>query len=282
MLKPYPRQAALAALLALGLASAPVPAQAFLGAVAKVLAKGAGKSAASKGAATGAATVGAANVAEDGVQAAAKIGGAGADDAAQLSRASGLGPAVPDEVRAMLKTPGKTLADVPDPGTHAWLSTPPSKLSAADGDAMVRDYVELLAGRPAKGPLIPDPKTSAKLSTQVSTKAATETNAKAVKVTKADAPKPATTATATPAPAPHPKKQTVEVPWYAAELLVRATTTGSKLALTEQQRLCRNAADASLRQRYCGSAADRRVTSAIMRERMRQRLREQGVPTSAP
>lgn len=189
------------------------PAHAWLGALAKI-GSAAGKGAAStagKGAAAGAGAVAGAEAVQ-GANAAAKAGKAGAAAEAgaaatadDLSRASGLGKAVPEDVAALLHTPGKTLADVPDVGARSWLGTPRSKLTPADADLMVRDYVALLEGKPAKGPAAVKPAGAAEPA------------------------KPRLPAARPPA----------EVPWYATELVLRAAHLGHTGAQAEVDRLCR-------------------------------------------
>lgn len=187
------------------------PAHAWLGVLGKI-GSAAGKGAAGtagKGAAAGAGAVVGAE-ALHGANAAGKVGKAGAAAEAgaaatadDVSRASGLGKAVPDDVAAMLHTPGKTLADVPDVGARSWLGTPKAKLTPADADRMVTDYVALLEGRPAMGPA-----------------------AKVQPATPAKAPLPAT-------------KPPAEIPWFAIELALRAAHLGHKGAQAELDRLCR-------------------------------------------
>lgn len=215
ILRPVRRSAAAAiAALLVFTAVLPMPAHAWLGVLGK-LGSAAGKGAAGaagKGAATGAGVVvgaealeGAAHAAKAAKAGAAAEGGAAATSAEQLSKASGLGKAVPDDVAAMLSTPGKTLLDVPDPGTRSWLGRPSAKFSAADTDLMVRDYVSLLEGKAAAGPPVRAPIAGAK---------------------KVQAPRLPTTKPAT------------QVPWYALELLARAAHLGHKQAQLELNRLC--------------------------------------------
>jgi hypothetical protein len=221
--------------LALGLALsfsllaslAPSPAHAWLGALAKLgsAAGKAGTGAAGKGAAAGGAAIAGAEVA-NGVGAAGKAAataGGAADDAARLgatsaddvSRASGLGAAVPDEVRALMN-PGKTLADVPDPGTRAWFGLPRQQLTAQDADLMVRDYVALLEGKAAKGPIQSPVKS--------------QTNNKTANVQ---------TTSPTPTPVQLPSnKPASHIPWHAVELLLRAAHVGHSGARQEAQRIC--------------------------------------------
>jgi hypothetical protein len=117
---------------ALALSMAPSTSHAFLGLLGK-LGSAAGKAGAvGKGAAAGGAAVAGAEIAQGANAAgkAAKLGAAGeggaaaANSADDIARASGLGKAVPDDIAAMMTTKGKTLLDVPDPGTRAWLGTP--------------------------------------------------------------------------------------------------------------------------------------------------------------
>ncbi|MGC1173610.1 hypothetical protein [Polaromonas sp.] len=208
-----PAAAAISALLVLT-AFLPLPAHAWLGALGK-LGSAAGKGvagAAGKGAATGAGAVvgaealeGASHAAKAAKAGAAAEGGAAATSAEQLSKATGLGKAVPDDVAAMLSTPGKTLLDVPDPGTRSWLGMPSAKFSAADTDLMVRDYVSLLEGKAAAGPQVRAPTAAAK------------------KVQPAQLPA---------------NKPASQVPWYALELVARAAHLGHRQAQLELDRLC--------------------------------------------
>ena len=225
----------LAALLALSVL--PAPSHAFWGALGKLgsaAGKGAGAAgAAGKGAAGAAGVAGAVEVTQ-GANAAAKAAkaagaaelgagdmaaaagaaernaAAGAMSAEELSRASGLGKAVPDEVAAMLSAPGRKLSEVPDVGTRSWLSLPRKQLTATDADLMVHDYVKLLEGKPAAGP----PRLRAKVSIE-SEKAAA----------------------ARPVP---PHRPVADVPWHAVELLVRAAHAGHAGARNELNTLCRD------------------------------------------
>jgi hypothetical protein len=237
-----PRPALAAALLAAGLLSLlPLPSHAFLGALAKIgsaVGKGAGAAGAAGKGAAGA--VGAVGVMEatQGANAAAKaakvvgagdsVAAAGAAERAamagageqrmaagvatadDISRSTGLGKAVPDDIAAMLSTPGKTLGDVPDAGTRSWLSMPKKQVTVADADLMVRDYVRLLEGQPAAGP----PARRARLS---------------IEQEKALAERPVP-----------PHRPTRDVPWHAVELLVRATHAGHAGARNELNRLCQD------------------------------------------
>jgi hypothetical protein len=225
----------LAALLALALL--PAPSYAFWGLLGKLgsaAGKGAGAAgAAGKGAAGAAGVAGAVEVAQGANTAAkaAKVAGAaelGAGDVAaaagaaerntaagvmsadELSRASGLGKAVPDEVAAMMAAPGRKLSDVPDAGTRSWLSLPRKQLTATDADLMVHDYVKLLEGRPAAGP----PPRRAKASIESEKVAAAK-------------------------PMP-PHRPATDVPWHAVELLVRAAHAGHAGARDELNKLCRD------------------------------------------
>lgn len=193
----------------------PLPAHAWLGALSKLgSAAGKGAATAGKGAAAGAGAVGGVE-AMQGANAAAKAGkgavaaeGAAAASADDISRASGLGKAVPDEVAAMLSTPGKTLLDVPDPGARSWLGRPAAKLNPADADLMVRDYAALLQGKPAAGPR------------------------QAIERTAANPREPQLPTTRPPS----------QVPWYAFELVARAAHLGHAGAKAEKERLCRSTA----------------------------------------
>lgn len=209
--------------LALALGLAPTTSHAFWGLLGK-LGSAAGKAGTvGKGAAAGGAAVAGAEVAE-GANAAAQAakaanaanaakaaeGGAkAATSAEELSKASGLGKAVPDDIAAMMTTKGKTLLDVPDPGTRAWLSTPATKLGPADADLMVRDYVKLLEGKPATGP---------------------------AKATDKAAEKAASSSTAPKLPTSTPVNT---IPWHAVELIARAAHIGHRGAQSELDRLCR-------------------------------------------
>jgi hypothetical protein len=220
-----------AALVASAMAS--TPAHAWLGALAKLGSAGGKAATVGKGAAAGGAAVASTEIAT-GANAAAKVGkvGAGADQAAgvgahsadELSKASGLGKAVPDDIAAMLSTPGKTLLDVPDTGARAWLATPPSKLTAADANLMVTDYVKLLQGKPAKGPSKP--------STQPVESAAQK--APEVQI-----------------PGMTPPNQ---VPWHSVELLARAAHIGHRAAQSELNRLCSGAEKSAQRPAQCTTA----------------------------
>lgn len=208
--------------LALALGLAPTTSHAFWGLVGKLgsAAGKAGAGAAGKGAAAGGAAIAGAEVAE-GANAAAHAAKAAkattaaegsakaATSAEELSKASGLGKAVPDDIAAMMTTKGKTLLDVPDPGTRAWLGTPATKLDPADADLMVRDYVKLLEGKPASGP--------AKAGDKVADKAASASTAPKL---------PSNTPVNT-------------IPWHAVELLARAAHIGHRGAQSELDRLCR-------------------------------------------
>ena len=205
----------LAAVVLAAAAVAPGPAHAWLGALSKLgSAAGKGAATAGKGAAAGAGAVGGVEAVQ-GANAAAKAGkgaaaaeGAAAASADDISRASGLGKAVPDEVAAMLSTPGKTLLDVPDPGARSWLGRPASKLHPTDADLMVRDYAALLEGKPAAGP-----------------RPAIERTAAAPREPQL--------------PTSRPPSQ---VPWYAFELVARAAHLGHTGARAEKERLCRSTA----------------------------------------
>ena len=221
-----PAAAAIGTLLVLA-AALPLPAHAWLGALGK-LGSAAGKGAAGtagKGAAAGAGAVvgaealeGASHAAKAAKAGAAAEGGAAATSAEQLSKASGLGKAVPDDVAAMLSTPGKTLLDVPDPGTRSWLGMPSAKFSAVDTDLMVRDYVSLLEGKAAAGPRVRAP-------------AAAEKKVQAAQL-----------------PTNKPSSQ---VPWYALELLARAAHLGHRQAQLELDRLCSSAPPGKLPGAQC-------------------------------
>jgi hypothetical protein len=211
--------------LALALSLAPTTSHAFWGLLGKLgsAAGKAGAGAAGKGAAAGGAAVAGAEVAQGANAAgkAAKLGAASegaaaaeggakaATSADELSKASGLGKAVPDDIAAMMTTKGKTLLDVPDPGTRAWLGSPATKLGPADADLMVRDYVKLLEGKPAGGP--------AKAGDKVADKAASASTAPKL---------PGNTPVNT-------------IPWHAVELLARAAHIGHRGAQSELDRLCR-------------------------------------------
>jgi hypothetical protein len=214
--------------LALALGLAPTTSHAFWGLLGK-LGSAAGKAGTvGKGAAAGGAAVAGAEGANAAAQAAkaanaakagtaAEGGAKAATSAEELSKASGLGKAVPDEIAAMMTTKGKALLDVPDPGTRAWLSTPATKLGPADADLMVRDYVKLLEGKPATGPV----KTTDKAA-NASTAPKLPTNT------------PAST-----------------IPWHAVELLARAAHIGHRGAQSELDRLCRTASLNTSAPTYC-------------------------------
>ncbi|RZJ24325.1 MAG: hypothetical protein EOO54_09805 [Haliea sp.] len=208
--------AALTAVLMMG-ATLTSPAHAWLGALGKLgkLGSAAGKGAATKGAAAGSGTVAGAE-ALDAAGHAARAGGAAESvghaagstaSAEQLAKASGLGKAVPDDIAAMLTTPGKTLLDIPDAGVRSWLQTPAAKLSPIDADLMAHDYLRLLEGKAAAGPRQP-----------------------------AAAQRLAATGLPTRVPA-------AQVPWFAIELLARAAIHGHQPAQRELDRICRASTD---------------------------------------
>ncbi|MDO5693235.1 MAG: hypothetical protein Q4G70_12310 [Pseudomonadota bacterium] len=211
----HARQQLLIRVLVLGMmAGICLPAHAFWGLLGKVGSAGgkaaatAGKTAAGtagKGAAAGGAAVAGAEAANTGAQAAKAGAGLAAQSGDDIARASGLGKAVPDEVSAMLHTPGKTLADISDPGTRSWLSLPPGQLHASDAPLMVTDYARLLEGKPAKGPK------------------AADTTQQAANVP------PARLPTSTPPS---------QVPWQAIELLLHAARMGHQGTQSEWKRLC--------------------------------------------
>ncbi len=212
--------------LALALALAPQSSHAFLGLLGK-LGSAAGKGgsaagAAGKGAAAGGAAVAGAEVAE-GANAAAQAAKAAkaTTNVDELSKASGLGKAVPDDIAAMLGTKGKTLLDVPDPGTRSWLSLPSAKLGPLETNLMVRDYVRLLEGKAAAGP--------------AKTKPLNPADGAAPKLPTAAAPN--------------------TIPWHAVELLARAAHVGHKGAQIELDRVCRNADTAKATPAYCVNPA---------------------------
>lgn len=203
----------LLAAAALFTALATPSANAWLGALGKIgsaagkgAAGAAGKGAAAgAGAVAGAEAVQGANAAGKAAKAGVAAEGAAAASADDISRASGLGKAVPDEIAAMLHTPGKTLADVPDVGARSWLGKQRAKLTANDADLMVRDYAALLEGKPAKGPPASPAPAAAGAQPQLPT-----------------------------------RKPAAEIPWYATELLMRAAHVGHAGARSELDRLCRS------------------------------------------
>jgi hypothetical protein len=211
------------------------PAHAIWGVLGK-LGAGAGKAAgaagkgvagaAGKGAATGGAAVAGAELATEGALA-AKAGALAGQSADDLARASGLGKAVPDEIAAMAYSPGKTLLDVPDLGTHSWLSTPVRQQSRVDADLMVRDYARLLDGKPALGRPV---------------HAVAQPVAKAPRL-----------------PSTKPPSQ---IPWHAVELLARAAHLGHNGAQTELQRICRNQAAKAASSAECRPVAATLGTAA--------------------
>ncbi len=73
-----------------------------------------------------------------------KLGAMSAED---LSRASGLGKAVPDEITFMMNS-GKVLAEIPDVKAQAWLKKPWGDLQPVQAHLMVEDYVRLLEVNP--------------------------------------------------------------------------------------------------------------------------------------
>ncbi len=204
-------------------------AHAWLGALAKLGSAGGKAATVGKGAAAGGAAVAGAEMAT-GANAAAKVGAHSADE---LSKASGLGKAVPDDIAGMLSTPGKALADVPDTGARAWLATPPSRLKPGDADLMVTDYVKLLQGKPANGPA----------NRQA---AAGETASK----------KPSETPISGQTPAS-------QIPWHAIELLARAAHLGHRSAQSELNRVCQGADKSAQRAPQCPTPAS---TTAIARK----------------
>lgn len=136
--------------------------------------------------------------------------GSRAISAEEISKASGLGKAVPDNIAAlMIHTPGKTLADVEDMGVKAWLTKPTASYVASDAQGLMRDYELLLQGKPALGPLG---------STTLTFKQTLKTSEK------------------TQAAAQH------TLPWYAPELLIRAAHLGDKLAQKKLEEQCNNPA----------------------------------------
>jgi hypothetical protein len=200
-----------ALLLGASLMVLPVPSQAGLVGV-LMKAAGVGK--------TGKAAAGAGKTAAGGAAAAGATDGAGllgrgsAYSADEISKASGLGKAVPDEVAAMRRASGKTLADVPDAGARAWLSQ--TSFVRADADAMVRDYALLLEGKPALGP---------------------------VAAAKQSAPAKNAPATAALPPSQGARAAADAQPsWFALELLIHAAHLGHRGAQTEQWRVCQAAA----------------------------------------
>jgi hypothetical protein len=191
---------ALFAGLSLGVAQ---PSWAFLGLLSKVgkLAKvGKAASVGKGGAAAGAAVVGA-----DAVEGAAAANRVLPTSAEALSRASGLGKAVPDEVAAMLKTPGKTLSDIPDPMVNRWLSASPHTQTLADANGMMIDVQRLSSGKTAIGKPVQTHPTAA------------ETQPVAGRA----------------------------LPWYAIELTLRAAHLGHRAAMLQRASICRDPAQPS-------------------------------------
>ncbi|RYX94395.1 MAG: hypothetical protein EOO28_15205 [Comamonadaceae bacterium] len=247
--------AVLAAGVTLTTATFTPPAHAWLGALAKL---GKAGSAAGKGAAgaagaagKGAAAGGGALAGADALEAANAAGhvgktaragtaaegaGASAATAEEISKASGLGKAIPDDIAAMLTTPGKTLNDIPDTGVRSWLEMPAGRFGNTDTNLMMRDYARLVEGKPALGP----PQT---------VKARTLAP---------PAPVAAHGANASKLPARTPEGNT---PWFAVELLVRAAHLGHKNAQTELKRLCSSQTTAPTRPSPSGAQAERLLPS---------------------
>jgi hypothetical protein len=188
--------------LSLGLAQ---PSWAFLGLLSKIgkVAK-AGK-AASVG--KGGAAAGAAFVGTDTLEGAAAANRLLPDSAQALSKASGLGKAVPDEVAAMLKTPGKSLRDIPDPLVSRWLSASPQTQTMADANGMMIDVERLSSGQKTMG--IPS-----------------SLNQAATKNT----PKNSSGGSA------------MTMIWYAVELTLRAAHLGHRAAMLHRIDICRDPA----------------------------------------
>ena len=124
--------------------------------------------------------------------------------AEELSKAAGLGKAVPDEVLAMLTTRHKKLADVPDLGARQWLELNKTKVKPGDAELMIRDYATLLEGKAAMGP---EKLRELHKPTKVPDYGIMQNSAN-------------------------------EIPWYAFELLARAGHFGSKFAQGEFKRVC--------------------------------------------
>jgi hypothetical protein len=152
-------------LLALACLMPPAPAHAIWGLLGKLGGAAAKGGTAAKGAAAaGATAAGTAEIMGAGAQGAKAAGGAaagasevsttasqtaklGAMSAEDLSKASGLGKAVPDEITFMMNS-GKVLADIPDLKVQAWLKKPWRELQPTQAHLMVEDYVRLLEVNP--------------------------------------------------------------------------------------------------------------------------------------
>lgn len=146
--------------------------------------------------------------------------GAAALSADELSKASGLGKAIPDNVASMmLHTPGKTLADIPDIGAKTWLSKPVTTHLASDAEFLMRDYYLLLQGKPALGPAVSSKK--AELKEIVNSSKAIQKHGKNT------------------------------IPWYAVELLIRAAHLGYRLAEKELAEKCKNPAQFQIPETAC-------------------------------
>ncbi len=236
---PHPLIRTLMATLALSALLVPSSAGAWV----KLGSAGGKVAAVGKGAAAGGAAVAGAEMAT-GANAIAKVGAvggsaegataAGAQSADELSKAFGLGKAVPDDMAAMLTTPGKTLADVPDTGARAGLATPLSKLKASNADLLVTDYVKLLQGKPAIGP----------------------------------ANRPVTAGQAASKKTPEMlisgHTLSAQVPWHAIEVLARAAHLGHRAAQNELSRLCQGTDQSAQRPAQC--AATPTPTTSVARK----------------
>jgi hypothetical protein len=180
--------------LSLGLAQ---PSWAFLGLLSKI---GKAASVGKGGAAAGAAFVG-----TDTLEGAAAANRLLPDSAQALSKASGLGKAVPDEVAAMLETPDKSLRDIPDPLVSRWLSASPQTQTMADANGMMIDVERLSSGQKTMG--IPS-----------------SLNQAATKNT------------------PKNPSGGSAMTWYAVELTLRAAHLGHRAAMLHRIDICRDPA----------------------------------------
>ena len=127
------------------------------------------------------------------------------ESAMAISKASGLGKAVPDDIAAMMRLPARKLEDIPDAGTRSWLTPPPNAQAPNDAIFMMRDYNRIIKGRPALGP-----------------------QQKSLPLDKIP----------TPAFESDDPEKIEKISWYAMELLLRAAHLGNDRAILERKRLC--------------------------------------------
>ena len=142
-----------------------------------------------------------------------------ATSAEEISKASGIGQPVPDNVAAlMIHTPGKTLADIEDAGVKAWLKKPAASHISSDAQGLMRDYELLLQGKPALGPA-----TSVSLTFQQPPKTSEKISSTAQHA----------------------------IAWYAPELLIRAAHLGDRLAQKKLEEQCKNPAQFKIPAAVC-------------------------------